>query len=262
VGDANSCSFAACALHLRHLLRASPHPGGYFKRSSKIDLHLRSGSGCYSPIIMDLPNSGERDSICARLESAMKQRLWEVATAGDVVKKRLEASGVPSSVGVAGILERQRAAQEATKDIASEAFSDLKSLMAQAKDVVAVIDRYAAALRRKRADEEKGKEGEEANGAAAELGSALLSIGIVNPVTKASAGTKTEYHAMLAEQLAEFLLSRGLLARFGGTLTLTDVYAIFNRARGTELISPHDLLTVCALLQPMGLGLLLRRFPR
>lgn len=43
-------------------------------------------------------------------------------------------------------------------------------------------------------------------------------------------------------QLADFL--RVPLERAGGMMTLPDVYCLFNRARGTELVSPDDLLQV------------------
>jgi len=47
----------------------------------------------------------------------------------------------------------------------------------------------------------------------------------------------------------------------GGIMTLTDVYCVFNRARGTELVSPDDLLAACKLLSTLGLPLRLRSFP-
>ena len=55
--------------------------------------------------------------------------------------------------------------------------------------------------------------------------------------------------------------NRGVLNRFGGVMTLPDVYAVFNRARGTELISPLDLLTVSGMLGPLALGMSLHTFP-
>ena len=45
-------------------------------------------------------------------------------------------------------------------------------------------------------------------------------------------------------QLADFLTAR--VERAGGMMALPDVYCLFNRARGTELISPDDLLQVLA----------------
>lgn len=41
-------------------------------------------------------------------------------------------------------------------------------------------------------------------------------------------------------QLADFL--RPVIERAGGMMPLPDVYCLFNRARGTELVSPDDLL--------------------
>lgn len=52
------------------------------------------------------------------------------------------------------------------------------------------------------------------------------------------------YHTELSRQLADFL--EGPLARCGGMISLPDVYCLFNRARGTELVSPDDLLQVGA----------------
>ena len=49
-------------------------------------------------------------------------------------------------------------------------------------------------------------------------------------------------------QLADFL--RVPLERAGGMMTLPDVYCLFNRARGTELVSPDDLLQVMPLSTP------------
>jgi EAP30/Vps36 family len=116
---------------------------------------------------------------------------------------------------------------------------------------------------------------------AVDLTDDLVSMGIATPVTKETAGRK--YHKELARQvtpvsntlsmrsmsmlvrprhnitrnlrrdiepeemlavlqLADFL--RGPLERAGGMMTLPDVYCLFNRARGTELVSPDDLLQV------------------
>ncbi len=54
-------------------------------------------------------------------------------------------------------------------------------------------------------------------------------------------------------QLSDFLAPQ--LPRVGGMMTLPDVYCLFNRARGTELVSPDDLLVTCRLLPSVGGGL-------
>lgn len=44
-------------------------------------------------------------------------------------------------------------------------------------------------------------------------------------------------------------------------MTLADVYCLFNRARGTELISPDDLLQAVNLFPTTGAQMHLRAFP-
>ncbi|CAN0543607.1 unnamed protein product, partial [Ectocarpus sp. 8 AP-2014] len=176
-----------------------------------------------------------------------------------------------SAAGVAGILRRQEANRKATAEIATEAFSDLKSLIDKAKEVVAVVERYSAALQEKQkaaaaGDKDEAGDGGDPTREAEDLSSILQDIGIASPVTKTSAGTR--YHQQLARQLADFLSSppgkragaRTLLDMFGGMMTLPDVFSVFNRARGTELVSPADLLATARLLGPTKLGMSLRRF--
>jgi hypothetical protein len=51
----------------------------------------------------------------------------------------------------------------------------------------------------------------------------------------------------LSRQLADFLIKP--LAAAGGVMQLPDVYCLFNRARGSELVSPDDLLQACQMFQ-------------
>lgn len=212
-----------------------------------------------------------RDEFFAHLESALSRQAWVKETAAEVMERRGSEGrvGATSNAGIAGILRRQEANRKATAEIATEAFSDLKSLIDKAKEVVAVVERYSAALQDKQAAvgaSSAGQSGEDSTREAEDLSNILQDIGIASPVTKISAGT--QYHQQLARQLADFLSSppggragaRTLLDRFGGMMTLPDVFSIFNRARGTELVSPADLLTTARLLGPTRLGMSLRRF--
>jgi hypothetical protein len=45
-------------------------------------------------------------------------------------------------------------------------------------------------------------------------------------------------------------------------MTLTDAYCLYNRARGTDLVSPDDLVDACKLLGSLGLGMHIRELPR
>ena len=69
------------------------------------------------------------------------------------------------------------------------------------------------------------------------------------------------FHQQLARQLADFLLDHDRLQRMGRMATLTDVYGIFNRARGTELISPDDFLRAVEMVGSLQLGITTMRFP-
>jgi ESCRT-II complex subunit VPS36 len=51
------------------------------------------------------------------------------------------------------------------------------------------------------------------------------------------------YFTELAKEVEQFAF--GVLSKFGGVLALIDLYCMYNRARGTDLISPEDLLTAC-----------------
>ena len=72
-------------------------------------------------------------------------------------------------------------------------------------------------------------------------------MGIASPVTRRTAGAL--FHQQLALQLADFLAPR--LDKARGVMTLPDTYCLFNRARGTELVSPEDLIKVRLTCTPL-----------
>lgn len=83
--------------------------------------------------------------------------------------------------------------------------------------------------------------------------------------------SQRQYYELTARQVADFLLPRlkddtnvpkGQGVGSGkGIMSLTDVYCLFNRARGTNLISPEDLRQACGLLGELNVGLSQRTFP-
>jgi ESCRT-II complex subunit VPS36 len=90
------------------------------------------------------------------------------------------------------------------------------------------------------------------------LASLLQDIGMTSALTEQDV-TQTEHYEFLARQVADFLLPK--LPQMGGILTLTDAFCLFNRARGTTLISPEDLAQACQLLAVLNLGISQRTFP-
>lgn len=121
--------------------------------------------------------------------------------------------------------------------------------MTKAREMVAIATRYAVARAKQSAGEENSD---------AQYREYLVSVGIASPVTKANAGTA--FHTQLARQLADWLSGRPL-QHANGVITLTDLYCLFNRARGTEMISPDDLLRACLLFDDLKLPVKLRTFP-
>jgi ESCRT-II complex subunit VPS36 len=91
-----------------------------------------------------------------------------------------------------------------------------------------------------------------------EMETILQNIGIISPITKYSAGRM--YHQQLARQITDILLQQNRLVRLGGMITLTDLYCLLNKARGTELVSPDDLLKAASLTNSLHLGLQLHTF--
>jgi ESCRT-II complex subunit VPS36 len=185
------------------------------------------------------------------------------ATAAAAERDRMTSATRARHAGVGGALHRQK--QEAEKDerVLGRAFTDMSEVMRRAGELVALAERFATATARKSEktvgsdpsnEERKTSENDAASNEMREM---LVSLGIASPVTKASAGAL--YHRQLSRQLADWLPQA--LAQNGGILALPDVFCLFNRARGAELVSPEDVLKACQLWQSLGIkNVQFRRF--
>jgi ESCRT-II complex subunit VPS36 len=159
--------------------------------------------------------------------------------------------GGQRQVGVSGILKQHERDKTEGWMTVNESFKDLDALMEKAKSVVAIMEKYYGVIK----DVDGASEDSEGD----QMRALLMTIGIRNPVTKASIGSQA-YHQALARELADFLTRAKVLERVGGMMQLADCYALFNRARGLELVSPDDLSTCAHLLEPLRLGMTLRTF--
>lgn len=84
-------------------------------------------------------------------------------------------------------------------------------------------------------------------------------------VGSGSGSSESLYLSELSRNLAEFLTddSRGVLKKAGGIITLVDLWALFNRARGgVELVSPNDFEKAARLWEKLKLPLQLRTFKK
>jgi len=150
-----------------------------------------------------------------------------------------------SRAGVGGLLRSINEKSHQTEEHLREAFEDLNCLMKNAEQMVVIAQQLANQV-------EKGEEDEALTSFRHDM---CMNLGIQTPVSK-SLGDK--YHTELAKQLARFL--ERPLDRAGGMLSLIDVYCMYNRALGTELISPKDLYESARLFKRLQLPIVLRKF--
>ena len=67
------------------------------------------------------------------------------------------------------------------------------------------------------------------------------------------------FFSELAKEVEKFTMN--VIDKFGGVLALVDLYCMYNIARGTDMISPEDLLIACEKLNSMAESkLILRTF--
>ncbi|TVU36575.1 hypothetical protein EJB05_18513, partial [Eragrostis curvula] len=204
------------------------------------------------------------DVFFGRLLEAIRARAWEVAPAAAPTSSAPVAEGgAPAAegiairmpvVGVSGILRMEQEAWESAGQNLQDAFQDLNALMSKAKEMMQLAEKMRLKLLTNSSTQSNSND--EEMGSKQDMQDWLLSVGIVSPVTKETAGAL--YHQQLSLQLADFV--RIPLEKAGGMIALVDVYCLFNRARGTELISPEDLLQACSLWEKVDVPVMLRKF--
>ncbi|CAD6236274.1 unnamed protein product [Miscanthus lutarioriparius] len=203
------------------------------------------------------------DVFFGRLLEAIRARAWEVAPAAAPSSGTPVAEGAAPAediairmpvVGVSGILRMEQESWESAGQNLQDAFQDLNALMSKAKEMMQLAEKMRLKLLMNSSTESNSND--EEMGSKQDMQDLLLSVGIVSPVTKETAGAL--YHQQLSLQLADFV--RIPLEKSGGMMALVDVYCLFNRARGTELISPEDLLQACSLWEKVDVPVMLRKF--
>ncbi|KAG6610146.1 putative vacuolar protein-sorting-associated protein [Phytophthora cinnamomi] len=228
---------------------------GFLQRSAKVRVDITTRTQPFATSFLKLSfKDGGRDDFFSPLEASLKRKAWKDTQPSHLADRRLvKRQFNAADAGIAGIMRRQQEAQKETSELAAAAFSDLANLMLKARDMVSLIERYvdtqkAAEDGRSTADRE-----EDIN----KLSSLMLDMGITSPVTRENSGAA--YYEQLARQLAEYLGDH--MPRNGGIMTLSDIYCMFNRARGVELVSPDDLHHAALLQKKLKLGYSVRKFP-
>ncbi|CAH8270074.1 unnamed protein product [Arabidopsis lyrata] len=208
---------------------------------------------------------GDFDEFLTKLWECWRGRAWEEeeksesetsrSGSGTVAQGLYGNDGTVRMVGLAGILRKEQEQWESTDKSLQDAFQDLNALMSKAKEMVSLAEKMRQKLL-SAPSSQNGSTDDEEMGSKEEMQQWMLSVGIISPVTKESAGAL--YHQELSRQLADFV--RIPLEQAGGMISLTDMYYHFNRARGTELISPDDLWQACTLWEKFDVPVMLRKF--
>ncbi|KAI2483687.1 Vps36-domain-containing protein [Pyrenophora tritici-repentis] len=208
-----------------------------------------------------------------RLKNALIQRKWLLQSAPPIPKPR-PASGSfqdgyapnpdgssaeeerPRVVGIAGLERRGLEQRQNNEAMIGGAFEDLEALMTSAKEIIALAEQFASQANLGTSDSS------EANALASQSASAL---GLVTTKDMLGTGSGSEslYVSELSRNLAEWLTddTRGILRKEGGIMTLVDLWAVFNRARGgVELVSPSDFEKAARMWDTLKLPVRLRQF--
>lgn len=211
--------------------------------------------------------SGGEKIFHERLKGAMTQRKWLLQGARPVPQPGQFTpdgdTGSPvqteriKTVGIAGLEQRRNDMRKNNEVVIGNAFEDLEALMASAKQIVALAESFA-----------RQNSGSSVNGSSEEnalLAQSATALGLVTTKDMLGSGGSSEtlYLSELSRNLAEFLTddARGVLRKSGGIITLVDLWAVFNRARGgVELVSPMDFEKAARLWEKLKLPVRLRQF--
>jgi ESCRT-II complex subunit VPS36 len=241
--------------------------------SPKIDIHSYLGD---LKLVFRGHSSGavkDRDDLLQFLEKALERKAWETQEKlAQSQKKKASHSIASRKVGIDAIMTKSTLRHKEAAQLTDAAFQgDAETLLQEAAGLVKVIQKYVSTLETSRREHKlSGQEEQDAT----RLSDMLSNMGMTSALSRqqfrGSAGSTAssssgggevfdDYTQTLARQLADFL--RPKLPAAGGLLTLTDVYCLYNRARGTNLISPEDLLDAVACMKSLSLGMSQRQFP-
>lgn len=114
---------------------------------------------------------GGKDEFHSQLKKVLEQKLWD-----KVKPPPAHGKGSSLRMGIMGIERSIEKSQQETSKNVSAAFRDLNALIDKAKDMIALVNQFAANI-----EEKKGSVTEDETIA---FKSTLLSVGIDNPVTR------------------------------------------------------------------------------
>ncbi|KAL7542034.1 hypothetical protein ACHAXR_011467 [Thalassiosira sp. AJA248-18] len=222
-----------------------------------------------------------RDDALDAIRQSLKRKAWNDKER-QVMKEALRPSKAIAArrVGVDAIFTQNELRHRENANLADVAFGgnnkqstlkkdkgskkeDIDSFLREATELIKVIHKYSATIERERASAIGASSTNRRDSASPgkdteKLVGMMEHMGMTSALSEKQSGSV--YHKQLARQLADFLHLNDKLTKAGGMMTLTDVYCLFNRARGTNMISPEDLIKALDLMKELKLGISKRSF--
>lgn len=194
-----------------------------------------------------------RDECHQQLLLALQRKQWDADDDAKQEKVLQRKIILHRKVGVDAVLTASHNRHKQAQQLTDTAFGgDAETLLKEATELVQIIHKYVATLDRETSADNSSEDTDR-------LVSMLQDMGMTSALKKADyKGAEAAYYDQTARQLADFV--RPKLQKVP-VMTLTDVYCLFNRARGSHLLSPEDLLHAVERLQDLNLGLSVVTFP-
>jgi ESCRT-II complex subunit VPS36 len=285
-GSGEQSQTVAFSIYLGKVASADDCNTHLLSRSTRARILFNVPSLRHLEIGIRFAGDGKADFL-RRVADALKRKSWESmppprqlsSSAASVVGVGNGPGGPPTvpaalptpafstaNAGLSGIIKKQERELSSVDSLTKQALNDMDALMQHARTVVKVVKDYAAYLEESRGGASGGAssrsgaagETESETGETNEIETILQEIGIASPVTKFSAGKL--FHQQLARQIADILHEGSRLRKLGGMITVTDLFCLVNRARGTELVSPDDLLKSVQCMEFLHVGMRLKRY--
>ena len=190
-----------------------------------------------------------------RLKGSMVQRKWLSHNAPPVPTPQIDRvtgsdtarSQSFKTIGIAGLEDRRLRERQNNERVIGSAFEDLEALMASAQEIINLAETFAST-------------NESLN---SESNAVACALGLVTTKDMLGNNSGSLYITELTRNLAEFLAddTRGVLRKSGGIISLVDLWAKFNRARGgVELVSPNDFVKAARQWETLRIPFRLREF--
>lgn len=204
----------------------------------------------------------QRDECRERLQKSLSRQQWEQdqqqqQQQQQIKRRNQQNSQARRKVGVDAILSQSRQKHRQAAHLTETAFQgDAETLLREATELVNIIHRYVATL-----DRSGGSSNTDDEAASNQkLMGLLQGMGMTSALRKADfKGREDAFYETTARQLCDFV--RPKLAQCQGVMTLTDVYCLYNRARGSHLLAPEDLLQAVECLDRLRIGISCYTFP-